>query len=143
MRALFQQNLGLKVFALLLAVLTWFTIRLAIQHKIALGAPALSPVATREFRRLPVQVLAEGTRGDVVQVWPKEVTARFSGEPDVLDALTERDVAAFVNLVKLGDATQAMGRIEVFCPAGVTLVSVAPRIARIERMTSGPPPSQK
>jgi YbbR domain-containing protein len=120
----------LKLFSLVLAVLTWFTVSLAIQKEVSPVAPLTQRAAQRTFFNLPVTVMSSAESVRDARVNPKEVEVTVEGEPKILQNLQSKDIRVIVDLTGI-EATQLRKRIEILTPAGVTHVRVSPQEVEI------------
>lgn len=124
LRNLVTRDVGLKVFALALAVLIWTTV-----HAILEGgteSPSLGLVTLRTFRDLPVWVVAPAADVRAFRVMPAKVDVTVRGEQEILNQLTPRELRVTVVLTDITMARDLRQRVEVATPPGVTLVRVTP-----------------
>lgn len=131
-RRLIKENLGLKCFSLLLAALIWFTIRFGLHYHVSLTPN--NPTDRRIFGPLPITVMTEAADLRAFRVVPSEVTVTVAGSPEALQSLADREIQVFVNLVDLEDIGGMIKKIDVFPPAGITVLKVNPPVVQIERL---------
>ena len=132
-RAYLLSNLGLKIFALLLATLIWFSVRIKIDH--AIHPPsALNTAAKRTLPEQPVRVLTDPARAGLWQLEPARVAVTVSGDLTLLGKLDPGDVQVFVQPVEFPNTDGATNKVQVLTPPGVTLLQVAPLHVRLQRV---------
>jgi YbbR domain-containing protein len=131
-RRLIKENLGLKCFSLLLAALVWFTIRFGLHYHVSLTTN--SPVDQRIFGPLPITVMTEAADLHSFRVVPSQVTVTVAGNPEALQSLAGREIQVFVNLVDMEDIGGMIKKIDVFPPAGITVLKVNPPVVQVERL---------
>ena len=131
LRHLFIEDLLLKLFSLVLALLFWLTVSFAIQQKEASPppAPTLNP-EVRTFFNLPVAVMSSASDARNFKVSPSVVEVTVRGDAKTLASLQSKDIRAIVDLTGI-EAARALKRIEVSTPAGVTHVRVLPEEVQV------------
>lgn len=132
-RSLLLDNLSWKLLSLTLALLIWSGARLFMHQEIQpLGSHPLAPLASRDFRDLPVRLLSINALTTPVRIEPATVLVRVGGELGILERLTEQDALAFVEIPPDFDQTPITNRIEIRLPPSVRALSIAPeRVAVI------------
>jgi len=126
LRQLFLEDFWLKLFALILAILIWFTVSLAIQKEVSPVPAALSQNnAERVFFNLPVVVYSLAEDVHNFRVNPQEVSVTVQGDRKALETLRGQDIGVTVNLTRL-EGTHLRKRIDVSTPAGIMHVRVEP-----------------
>jgi len=118
LRNLVFEDFWLKLFSLMLAVLTWLTVTFASNKEIG--------TETRVFSNLPVTILASAEDVHNFKVSPHEVEIMVRADPKTLQNLQSKDVRAIVDLTGVAAARDLHKRIEISVPAGVTCLRVAP-----------------
>jgi len=123
-RAWLIEDLGWKLFSLLLAVAIWLTV-----HKLLLEATA--PVvngggSTLTYGNLPVLLLATAADVHLYRVVPESVKVTVTGSPEVIAVLQANQIRATVDLTGIDSAKDLKRNVEVAVPAGVTVVSIEP-----------------
>jgi YbbR domain-containing protein len=123
LRHLFLDEFLLKLFSLLLAVVVWLIVTFASQKE--------AGMTPRVFSNLPIRVLssAEDVRG--FKVSPSEVEVTVQGNANTLQNLTGKDIQAVVDLTGVATARDLHKRVEVWVPAGVALIRVAPKEVQV------------
>lgn len=135
-RDFFQQNLWLKGFALLLAILTWLTIR----FEVGMNAPSGNPLITQKYDHLKLTVLRNASDTRTLEVIPNEVSVTISAEASIMREVSEKDIQAYVNLVDLGERPSTLRKVEVNRPRGVLIDRIDPPAVRVELLSSNPTP---
>ncbi len=125
MRQLLLKDFGLKLFSFGLALMIYFTVKVAIKNEPTPGL-SLTPGSRRTFPSLPVVILSSAEDVRSVKVNPKEVEVTVAGDPKRLRELNSKDIRVLLDLTGIGAAHDLRKRIEVSTPAGVTHVNVDP-----------------
>jgi YbbR domain-containing protein len=123
LRNLVFEDFWLKLFSLVLAVLTWLTVTFASNKEIG--------TESRVFSNLPVTILASAEDVHNFKVSPHEVEIIVRADPKTLQSLQSKDVRAIVDLTGVAAARDLHKRIEVSVPAGVTYLRVAPEAVQV------------
>jgi YbbR domain-containing protein len=123
LRNLVFEDFWLKLFSLVLAVLTWLTVTFASNKEIG--------TESRVFSNLPVTILASAENVHNFKVSPHEVEIMVRADPKTLQSLQSKDVRAIVDLTGVAAARVLHKRIEVSVPAGVTCLRVAPEAVQV------------
>ena len=126
LRHLILEDFWLKLFSLVLAVLTWLTVSFAIQKEASPMSALNFAIPERTFFNLPVVVMSSAEDVRNFKVTPNEVAVTVQGEAKTLHSLQSKDIRALVDLTGLEAAGNVTKRIEVSTPAGVTHVHVVP-----------------
>jgi YbbR domain-containing protein len=118
------EDLGWKIFSLILAVAIWLTV-----HRILLESAA--PVAngggrTLTYGNLPVLIVATAADVHLYRVVPESVKVTVTGSPEAIAVLQANQIRATVDLTSLDGAKDLKRNVEVAVPSGVTVVSVEP-----------------
>ena len=131
-RNLIFTDFWLKLFSLALAVLTWFTISSAIRQETSPRTTlALTPLVLRSFPNLPVVVLSSAENVRSCRVEPQMVEVSVEGDAKTVRNLEARDIRVVLDLTGIEAAHDLKKRVEVFPPAGVTLVKVDPEQVQV------------
>lgn len=130
LRNLVTRDLGLKLFALALAVLIWATVQFAIQRGITGNLEAANQIF-HTFPNLPVIKMSAAADPRVFGIQPPEVEVTVRGDPRLMERLTARDIRVTVDLTELGDARALRKHVDVATPPGVTLVRVTPEYVNV------------
>ena len=132
-------NFGWKLFSLLLAALTWVTIKTAFQRDEEKQAQSqASPVIAtlhRTFSNAPVMLLTAPGSVNRFKVTPSSVSVDVSGPEKDLKDLQLRDMQAFVDLTDAQDERQLRRPIQVKLPKDLT-ASLNTTNALVERITN-------
>jgi YbbR domain-containing protein len=133
LRNLVFQDIWLKLFSFVLAVLTWFTVKSLANQKEGIDVGSLSPVPQEErtLSRLPVLILSSAEDVRSFRVSPKEVDVTVQGAKSALKDLQSKDVRVSVDLTGIEAAKGLRKRIEVATPAGVSYVRVEPQEVQV------------
>jgi YbbR domain-containing protein len=123
LRNLLFEDIWLKLFSLVLAVLIWLTVTFASQKEIG--------TEKRVFSNLPVTILASVEDVHNFKVSPREVEITVRGDPKTLQSLQSKDIRAVVDLSGVAAARDLRKRIEVSVPASVTYLRVAPEEVQV------------
>jgi hypothetical protein len=126
LRAIIRHNLGLKIFAFLLAVLTWLTLRYVARND-TWPQPGLASPVKIEFASLPIRVLADPANPNKHQLEPTQAAVVVRGRKADLDKLAARDILLFVELSGMADTHD----IKAYCPPGVVVEQIRPAQARV------------
>lgn len=121
-----RENWGLKLFALMLAVLIWTTV-----HDMIQGSTGILTGRTRTLNGVPVWVLVPAGEGHGFRVEPSEVEVTVRGPRDLLDSLLPQDLRVLVELTPDLAQGQSLQPVEVDVPRGVVVVRVVPPRVRV------------
>jgi YbbR domain-containing protein len=128
LRTLLVQDLGMKLFSLVLAILIWLTVSVAI-HKEVSPTAALTSANSEEQTYYNIPVYLVSTAADVrnFKVSPSVVAVKVRGESQRLKELQAKDIRALIDLTGIEAAPRGLTkRIEVTTPAGITFVQAVP-----------------
>ena len=128
LRKLLFEDFWLKLFALVVAIWIYVTVR---EYQ--------GREAERLFPDLPVLVLSTGTEAGEVKISPDRVNVILRGDSQTLDQLLPRDVHPVVDLTLPGALAQRHHRVVVSAPPGVSASDVRPRIVEILQTAPNPP----
>ncbi len=128
------EDLGWKIFSLLLAVAIWLTV-----HRIL--AESVMPVAntggsTLTYDTLPVDVVAAAADVHLYKITAETVRVTVSGSAEAIAVLQASQVRATVNLTAIEGTKEAKDLkrvVEVSAPAGITVLSVEPKTVGVIR----------
>jgi YbbR domain-containing protein len=123
LRNLVFEDLWLKLFSLVLAILIWLTVTFASKKEIG--------TENRVFSNLPVAVLASAEDVHNFKVSPHDVEITVRGDPTTLQSLQSKDIRALVDLTGVTVARDLRKRIQVSVPAGVICMRVVPEEVQV------------
>ena len=112
------KDFGWKLLALALAVAIWLTV------KGFSGDSGLEKEHT--FIDLPAQIVSGTTDVRTFRVNPEVVQVTVIGRPDMIKALTEREIRVFVDGSTTDPTRNFRQRVEVSAPSRITIVKVQP-----------------
>ena len=129
-REFFIKDFGWKLFSLALAVVIWVTVSTVSRQ--GNGSVKISgPVKERVFANLPVVIMSSASDVREFKVSPGVIAVTVSGRPEVLDALTEKEIRATVDLTEIESATDLRKRVDVSTPPGVMFVGSSPSVVEV------------
>ena len=123
-RSWFVEDLGWKMFSLLLAVAIWLT-----AHRILLETtlPAsASGGSTLIYRNLPVTIISAGTDVREYRLLQPTVSVTVTGSTDAIGKLQANQIHATVDLTDTSTVNREKQHVDVSVPPGITVVSVKP-----------------
>ena len=124
-------NWGLKLAALVFAMMIWAAVHSNLQKGINIPEDAIRTDITREFPRRPVTVMTVATDGRAFRVIPDEVTVKVRAEIAVLNRLNAEDIQPFVKLTGKQEPRGPFA-VQVYLPPDVSLEQVTPKAVQIE-----------
>jgi YbbR domain-containing protein len=125
-RRLLFRDFWLKLFSLILAVLTWTIVSLAITRD---AGPTTvltnNPLPERTYYNIPIKVVFAAQDVRSVRIDPTAIQITVRGEGKVLEALQSRDIRAEIDLTGIqGRAFRK--RVDITLPEGIVKVQVVP-----------------
>ena len=123
-RAWLVEDLGWKIFSLVLAVAIWLTV-----HKILLeSAVPMENFGGRPvtYGNLPVFIVATAADVHLYRVAPDSVKITVTGSPEAIGKLQANQIRATVDLTGIDAARELKRNVDISVPAGITVVSVEP-----------------
>lgn len=124
---LFIEDFWLKLFALIVAVWIYGTVR-----------QTQGRDAEKSFQDLPVLVLSTASQASEVRVSPERVSVTVRGDSRALERLLPRDVHPVVDLTVPGALAQSQHRVVASVPPGLTASAVEPRLVEIIQLPPNP-----
>ncbi|HEX4646631.1 MAG TPA: CdaR family protein [Verrucomicrobiae bacterium] len=128
-------NFWWKLFSLLLAALTWFTIQTVLERDQTLVQSPIITVSTREFPAVPIHLMATTHNTNRFRTIPPEVTVELSGGADMLKGLDVKEITAFVDVSEIGEEKLARRDVHVEPPRNLKIVGIKPPNVSVERIT--------
>ena len=133
-----RHNFWWKLLSLLLAALTWLTIKTAFDRDKNLRASPVVDSYTRVFPTVPITQMMSTTTTNRYYFMPATVAVELTGSASDLKQLQLRDVQAFMNVSDHKDTRQFRARVQVLV-AGDSMVnvkSITPPFAEAQRITA-------
>lgn len=117
LRNLVTHDLGLKLFALALALLIWATVQFA---------GVTGPQITRTVRDVPVLVVSANADVRALRTTPDHVEVSIRGDQTMVEQLPAKSIRVTVDLTSLTAFPGMLKHLDVATPPGVTFVRVTP-----------------
>jgi YbbR domain-containing protein len=137
LRKLFLTNVGWKLMSLALAILIWLIVK---------GISSDNNTQTeRTFLDLPAQIVSSTTDPRSFQISPGVVQVTVKGRPDLIKALTAREVRVRVDVSDAELTRNFRQRVEVSTPTRITIAKVEPAEVEVvvpPRPATTAPPTQ-
>ena len=115
----------LKLFSLMLALLTWLAVSDSLRKK-AVEVPGRPDIAEKSYFDLPVRIVS-GT-GDMheYKLKPSEVNVKLQGDKNIMQAIERRMIRVQVDLTGIAVTNETRRPVEVIPPAGTMAIEVQP-----------------
>jgi YbbR domain-containing protein len=124
LRAWLVEDVGWKIFSLILAVAIWLTVHRILQEPIA---PVTSTGgATLTYGNLPVLIVATAADVHLYRVVPENVKVTVTGSPEAIAVLQANQIRATVDLTGIDFAKDLKRSVDVAVPSGITVLNVEP-----------------
>jgi YbbR domain-containing protein len=133
LRRLIQENFGLKLFSLVLAVLIWFFIKY--EGDVAFGRTPFTNFVSEDYSRIPIFVLTQPGDARVFKISPEMVDITVTAESAVLRRFYRRDFKVYLDLTNIRDGEPPSQELRVHVPPGVTVLNVLPRAVTVEQVS--------
>jgi hypothetical protein len=133
LRNLLLNNRWLKLVALALATLIWFSIHLRVTNSIQPPSGPIGAISERAFDRHPVSVLTDATAQGGALLEPSRVRITVKGDTAVVERLRADEIQAFVDVTRAPAGVDLTNKVVVYAPSNVTLVRVEPPNVRVRR----------
>jgi len=138
-RNIILHNIGWKLLSLLLAALMWLYIDTESQRDERIAAASREVVTEnrRPFYGIPITLLNSTANTNHYTISPEVVSVEVGGKDSKeLYDLQAKKVEAFVDVSDAGDEKQFRKPIQVHVPNDLTVFSIYPSNASVERITS-------
>jgi YbbR domain-containing protein len=130
-------NFWWKLLSLLLAALTWLTIKTAFERDQTLQETPVITESRRNFPAIPITLLTAAGNTKVYRVDPTSVSVELGGTLVGLSKLQERDIHVYVDVSDAGDEKRFRRSIQIRVPDGLEVSRLIPVRASIE-LVPGP-----
>jgi YbbR domain-containing protein len=129
-------NLWWKILSLLLAALTYFTIKTATLNDQNLQQSPVVTTSTRDFIGIPITLMTAASNTNRFQLKPLSVSVKLKGSADVLEKLQPRQIQAVVDVTDAPTEKEFRKDIQIQIPKELKLESQSPIYATVERATA-------
>jgi hypothetical protein len=113
------KDFGWKLLSLALAVAIWLIVK-------GFSSDSSTQTQERTFTDLPAQIVSGTTDVRTFRINPDVVEVTVKGRPDLIKALTDREIHALVDVSKADPTRDFRKRVEVSTPTRITIVKVEP-----------------
>jgi YbbR domain-containing protein len=129
-------NFWWKLLSLLLAALTWLTIKTAFERDQTLRETPVVTESRRSFPSIPVTLLTSAANPNVYRTEPKTIAVDLGGTLSGLSKLQERDIHVYVDVSDAGDEKSFRRSIQVRVPDEIEVLHYTPTHASVERVAT-------
>lgn len=136
LRDYIQNNHWWKLLSLLLAMLTWFTIRTGMNPEQVKLPSTISARNTRPFPLVPVAIKTAPADARGFKVTPDHVLVTVIGKAERLATLLPVEIEALIDLTASQGANRSRKTVQVRVPDGVIVVSVVPDRVDVETIAT-------
>jgi len=136
LKAAVLNQIWLKLFSLLLAMLVWLAVHANVAREIS-AREFDAREATRNFLARPILILNDSGGHAPVSVEPATVDVALRGPAGELERLDDGEVRAFVRVPDRGDFSGPLP-VQVQRPAGTSLILAAPTTVQVKPSTKAP-----
>lgn len=126
-------NFWWKLLSLLLAALTWLTIKTAFERDQTLLETPVVTESKRSFPAIPITLMTSAYNTNLYRVDPPMAAVELGGTQAGLSKLQERDIHVYVDVSDAGDEKRFRRNIQVRVPETVEVTHLTPAYAAIER----------
>lgn len=130
-----RHNLGLKIFAFLLAVLIWSTLRYMARDSTWPNIGFSRP-AKIEFTDLPIHVLTDPANTRTLLLQPSRAAVIVSGRSADVDKLAARDVLVFVDMTGINEDREDAREVKAQCPPGFVVEQINPALVTVSTLST-------
>jgi YbbR domain-containing protein len=120
------EDIWLKLFSLVLAVLMWFTFSSALKQGNRSTPLGTGAQASRTFVNVPVVVQSSAPQTRSFRIQPETVELTVEGDASSVNHLQDGDIRVVVDLIGIEAARDLVKRVTVSQPAGIATVKVVP-----------------
>jgi YbbR domain-containing protein len=129
-------NFWWKLLSLLLAALTWLTIKTAFERDQNLRETPVVTESKRSFPAIPITLMTAASNLSGYRVEPATAAIELGGTLAQLSKLQERDIHVYVDVSDAGDEKRFRRPIQVRVPDNIEVTRQSPAYAAIERISS-------
>lgn len=125
LRILFVQDWPLKLFSLILGVLTWLAVYFSLRQHVQ-PVPGTQSLFSKTYVDLPVTVVSADADVSGFKVFPSEVDVTFQGRKEALEELPRSSFHVLVDVSGTVLKAPQQLPLEIIAPSGISYVRVAP-----------------
>jgi YbbR domain-containing protein len=131
----------LKLFSLMLALLTWIAVSDSLRKK-AVEVPGKPDLAEKHYFDLPVRIVSGSADVHDYKLKPSEVNVKLQGDKNTMLAVERRMIHVQVDLTNLTITNGTRRPVEVIPPAGTMAVEIQPGEIEVIPPAPAPPAGQ-